>query len=93
MHIADGKRLSLQYHREKEETIRVASGILTLVIGPAGVVNPVELATIDLLAGQQFHIPPMTLHRMEAHNGGVSVIVVSTPHLNDDVRVEDDYGR
>ena len=93
MHIADGKRLALQYHREKEKTIRVLFGVLTLVVGPVGIINPAEYATFDLLAGQQFHIPPCTIHRIEARNGSVSVIEVSTAHMNDVVRIEDDYER
>jgi mannose-6-phosphate isomerase-like protein (cupin superfamily) len=82
--IKQGHRLSLQYHNIKEETMRVISGVLTFVLGDE---------TMVLYPGESVHVPPGTIHRMEAKTGDVSVIEVSTPELDDVVRVQDDYAR
>lgn len=85
LYIAPKQRLSLQYHNTKSETILVIDGILYLSI---------DDKTVTLCAGQSWHIPPGTVHRMEA--GGdcpTKIIEVSTPHLDDIVRLEDDYDR
>lgn len=86
LHINKHHRLSRQYHQHKEETFLVQSGELTLEIG-----MPVE-QTYILTAGQSFHCPPKTIHRMIAITD-VEVIEVSTPQLDDVVRLEDDYNR
>ena len=83
LHIDDGKRLSLQYHRIKDETIYVLSGTIKLTI---------EQGCVVLLPGQAWHIPPTEVHRMEALEDS-DVMEVSTPELDDVVRLEDDYGR
>lgn len=88
LHIKKGHRLSLQYHREKEETILVYSGKMTFVFeNEAGVVEEIALA-----AGEAHHIPPGRKHRMIAVED-CDVFEVSTPQLNDVVRLEDGYGR
>lgn len=84
LYIKNGCRLSLQYHNVKEETIRVLEGILTLVVGDD---------TKQMMGGDVEHITPMTVHRMEAHHGDVVVLEVSTPEVDDVVRISDDYGR
>jgi len=81
-------RLSRQYHEVKEETIFVKTGILGLEIGQGD-----EIEQIPLNAGQTYHVKPGTIHRFCAPYGDVELIEVSTPHLDDVVRIEDDYNR
>ncbi len=86
--ILEGKRLSLQHHRVKDETVRVASGILALELeDDAG-----NIITHELKAGESARIRPGCKHRMRAVTD-VEVIEVSTPELDDVVRHSDDYGR
>ncbi|HPM41317.1 MAG TPA: sugar phosphate nucleotidyltransferase, partial [bacterium] len=82
--IRKGCRLSLQYHQSKEETLRVLSGEMLLELGDAG--------TRRMSPGDVQHIPPGTRHRMAAATDCV-VLEVSTPELDDVVRISDDYGR
>lgn len=84
LYIRAGHRLSLQYHERKIETIRVLEGTLTMQIGDT---------EHELRAGDVQHIPCGTLHRMAARTDDVRVVEVSTPELDDVVRVEDDYQR
>ena len=86
--IREGHRLSLQHHVLKEETIRVASGTLELQIDD----GDGALRTVVLEAGGCHHIAPGQRHRMRALSD-VEVVEVSTPHLEDVVRHDDDYGR
>jgi mannose-6-phosphate isomerase-like protein (cupin superfamily) len=90
LHVRKGESLSLQYHRVKEETIRVQSGRLLLEVGPAG--EPGELMRLELGPGDVYHIRPGTLHRMTGIED-TDVFEVSTPELDDVVRLEDRYGR
>jgi len=85
--IKKNHRLSYQYHRVKEETIRLLEGVMDLECDAGGMHKIVRLS-----AGDVFHIPPQTKHRMIAVED-CQVLETSTPHLNDVVRVEDDYGR
>ena len=82
-----GERLSLQFHRRKEETIYVLSGSLDFVVEEGG-----ALVTRVLASGEAFHIPPGTRHRMIARED-TQVAEVSSPELDDVVRLEDVYGR
>ena len=83
-----GEALSLQYHRTKDETIRVLEGTMDLVAG-----DSVErLTTHRLEPGDVFHITPNTIHRMIAVTD-CRILEVSTSHLDDVVRLEDRYGR
>lgn len=82
--IEKGRRLSLQYHRRKHESLFVLKGKLTLRLGRA-----TRLAR----PGDAFAVPPGTVHRFEARNGRVTLLEVSTPELDDVVRLSDDYGR
>jgi mannose-6-phosphate isomerase-like protein (cupin superfamily) len=89
--INPGHRLSRQYHAQKEETFRVLSGFLTLEIGQGS-----EMTTLELRAGDSYHCPPGTIHRMicsDKEYESVKVLEVSTNHLDDVVRLEDDYKR
>lgn len=86
--IRKGHRLSLQYHNKKEETLYLENGVLKLLIGPDIKRMKKKLIT----NGCVFHIPPKTVHRMEAIEN-CRLIEVSTHELNDVVRLEDDYNR
>lgn len=86
--IEQGKRLSLQHHVMKDESIYVLSGRLRLHLeDDAGVVQVAELGP-----GEARHVPPGRLHRYEAIDR-TEVLEVSTPELDDVVRLSDDYGR
>lgn len=86
--IRAGETLSLQYHRMKEETIHVLSGTLGMETEEQG--EPVLLA---LGPGETFHVSPGTRHRMFADGEDVLVVEVSSPELDDVVRLADRYGR
>jgi len=89
--INEGCKLSLQYHEIKEETILVISGELEVVVSDHGRRG---ISTLKLSEGDTFHVTPHTIHRFSATLGTDVVIAeVSTPHLDDVVRLEDDYDR
>ena len=90
LHINSGHKLSRQYHVKKEETFMVQKGTLLLEIGTPG--QPDHQQWV-LSQGDSYHCPPGTVHRMLAATGDVDVIEVSTPELDDVVRLADDYGR
>ena len=85
LYIKDGHRLSRQYHEVKEETVCVLQGVLTVETDTGKILH--------LEAGQTFHVPSTTIHRFGAHNGDVQLVEVSTPEIEDVVRLEDDYER
>jgi mannose-6-phosphate isomerase-like protein (cupin superfamily) len=87
LHIAAGQRLSRQYHERKDETFLVQVGEMDLEIGDGA-----TRRTIRMRPAEAFHCPPGTIHRMIAVTD-VDVIEVSTPELDDVVRLEDAYGR
>jgi len=86
--IEAGRRLSLQLHREKDEWIRVLSGRLQLTLEDDSGSDAVTI----LGAGESAHVPAGRRHRYEAVER-VELIEVSTPELDDVVRLQDDYGR
>ena len=90
LHVRKGESLSLQYHNVKEETIRIQSGRLLLEMGSADAAG--ELSRVELEPGGVMHIPPRTVHRMTGLED-TDVLEVSTPELDDVVRLEDRYGR
>ncbi|MBI2870256.1 MAG: cupin domain-containing protein [Candidatus Omnitrophica bacterium] len=79
--------LSYQFHRVKEESIYVVEGELDFEFEEDG-----NRKTVILKAGDTFHIPPKMKHRMGARTD-CRIFEVSTPHLDDVVRLEDSYGR
>jgi mannose-6-phosphate isomerase len=86
--IETGKRLSLQRHLVKDESILVTSGRLRLYLeDETGTVRIEELG-----AGDHRHVPTGRIHRYEAIER-CEVMEVSTPELDDVVRLEDDFGR
>lgn len=88
LHINKGHSLSYQYHKVKDETIYLHSGAMILEIEKVG--NSRE--TIRLLPGDAIRITPLTRHRMTATEDS-DVLEVSTPEVDDVVRLEDKYGR
>ena len=84
-----GHALSLQFHREKDESWLVQSGRAKLELGEVGqaVLNEEVIS-----AGAAFHYKPGTVHRITAIED-TTILEVSTPHLDDIVRLEDRYGR
>lgn len=87
--IRAGKRTSLQYHRQKEEANLILYGEGRLFVADE---VGAPLAKYELTAGEIIHIRPGTVHRIEAVRDLV-LIEVSTPELDDVVRIEDDEGR
>jgi len=88
LHINRGHRLSLQYHRQKEETMLLYSGRMILVFEN----DRGDLEEVPLGAGDAHHIPVGRKHRMIALED-CEVFEVSTSHIDDVVRLEDGYGR
>ena len=88
IHISSGESLSRQYHVKKDESIFVMKGVLTLELGDESM-----LQILTLKEGQSFRIAPYTVHRFIANDEDVDVIEVSTPELQDVVRISDKYGR
>jgi mannose-6-phosphate isomerase-like protein (cupin superfamily) len=84
-----GRRTSLQYHREKEEANLVLSGEGRLYLAES---EGAPLAEYLLVPGQVVHIPPGVVHRVEALTNLV-IVEVSTPQLDDVIRLQDDMGR
>jgi mannose-6-phosphate isomerase len=84
-----GHSLSLQFHREKDESWYVQSGRARLELGEAGAGILNEEVITD---GACFHYAPGTVHRVTAIED-TTILEVSTPHLDDVVRLEDAYGR
>jgi mannose-6-phosphate isomerase-like protein (cupin superfamily) len=86
--IETGKRLSLQRHEIKDESIIVVSGRLRLWLeDDDGVVR-----TEDLGPGAARHVAVGRIHRYEAVER-CELMEVSTPELDDVIRLEDDFGR
>jgi mannose-6-phosphate isomerase-like protein (cupin superfamily) len=87
--IEPGKRLSLQKHLRKDESIYVLRGRLRLHLeDDSGALRVEELAP-----GEHRRIAPGRVHRFEATDARVELLEVSSPELDDVVRLEDDYGR
>jgi len=87
LHIDAGQKLSRQYHVRKDETFLVETGEMDLEVGSGA-----ELKVLRMRPRDAFHCPPNTIHRMVAVTD-VDVLEVSTPELDDVVRLEDAYGR
>jgi mannose-6-phosphate isomerase len=88
LHIEPGHLLSLQYHERKDETFYVLKGEVNLTIEEQG-----RLREIRLQQGGAYRIQPGVRHRMRANGAACDLIEVSSPELDDVVRIEDAYGR
>ncbi len=86
--IRRGERLSLQLHRQKDESIYVLRGRLKLTLETAAG----ELEDEELEPGDARRVLPGRRHRFEAIED-TELLEVSTPEIDDVVRLQDDYGR
>jgi mannose-6-phosphate isomerase len=86
--IEAGRRLSLQKHLVKDESIYVSAGRLRLILEDDEGTVCVE----NLGPGEFRRVPTGRIHRYEAIER-CELIEVSTPELDDIVRLEDDFGR
>ncbi|MGQ0734292.1 MAG: cupin [Acidobacteriota bacterium] len=88
IHINQGHALSLQYHERKDETIFVWQGRMLFESRDAdGILHGREMGP-----GEAVHVSPPTVHRMTALED-TDLFEVSTPEVEDVVRLEDRYGR
>lgn len=88
LRVRAGCRLSIQYHEKKDETSYVLSGRVIVSQGEsADRMNARELGP-----GESWHNPPLLVHTLEAVEDS-EILEVSTPELEDVVRLEDGYGR
>jgi len=88
LEISSGHQLSRQYHNVKDETLLVMEGVLEADIG-----MPEDEDTRILRPGDLLRVPPGTIHRFRHGGGNLRLLEVSTPELDDVVRLEDDYDR
>jgi len=87
LNIKANQALSVQYHNVKDETVYLLSGQLIYRIWEND-----QPKDVDLKIGEAFRITPGTVHQMEAVTD-CDILEVSTPHLDDVVRLQDRYGR
>lgn len=87
LHIEAGHLLSLQYHERKDETIFLLRGEIVFRVHVDG-----ALTERRMREGERYHITPGTVHQMEAVETS-DLLEVSTPELDDVVRLQDRYGR
>jgi hypothetical protein len=116
LHIKAGHALSVQYHRRKDETVYLLSGVMKYWVQPSEAEDfrleasgpprsagtgetPVmarqavpDLTNVNLQVGDAFRVTPNTIDYMEAVTD-CDVLEVSTPELDDVVRLKDRYGR
>jgi mannose-6-phosphate isomerase len=87
IYVRKGHRLSLQYHKKKDEAMLIQQGKVILEIE-----DKTGKRTLTLETGGSVHLPPLTKHRLQALENTI-LFEVSTPEIDDVVRLEDDYGR
>ena len=90
LYINAGEMLSRQYHEIKEETICVLEGDLILEVGDP---DKPGFSVKRLEVGQTFHVLPGTIHRFCAGDSNVKLVEVSSPEIDDVVRLADKYNR
>jgi mannose-6-phosphate isomerase-like protein (cupin superfamily) len=88
LHINKGEALSLQYHERKDEYQYLLKGAIDIELGGADG----SLTKLRMKAGDTLHITPGTRHRLTALEDS-DIFEVSTPEIDDVVRLEDRYGR
>jgi mannose-6-phosphate isomerase-like protein (cupin superfamily) len=88
LEVKKGHRYSLQYHEHKKETQFVYSGKIKMVYGD----DENDLKEVILNPGDKFDVLPYTIHRAEGLEDS-EIFEVSTPELDDVVKLADDYGR
>ena len=93
LEVMAGEALSVQYHRQKVETMHVLEGTGRMVLyvmdedGEPSVTSITKMEVSDT-----FHIPPHQIHRIIADTD-MKIVEVSTNHLNDLIRLQDRYER
>ncbi|MDP9279936.1 MAG: cupin domain-containing protein [Gemmatimonadota bacterium] len=87
LHINAGHELSVQYHNKKDETVHLLSGEISYRVKTNELLEDMRLRV-----GESFRITPGTVHQMVAVTD-CDVLEVSTPELDDVVRLSDKYGR
>jgi mannose-6-phosphate isomerase len=87
LHINAGQELSVQYHNKKDETVHLLSGEIVYRVKRGELLEDMQLKV-----GESFRISPGTIHQMVALTD-CDVLEVSTPELDDVVRLSDKYGR
>lgn len=88
IHVRKGEALSLQYHERKDECLLVVRGCVDTEIGA----ESGDLKTHRMREGDSVHLTPGTRHRLTAVED-TDIYEVSTPEMDDVVRIEDRYGR
>ena len=88
IHVDKGGKLSLQYHEHKDETSYLQSGRMLLTQGP----SVDQLTVREIESGISWRNLPGLIHTIEALEDSC-VLEVSTPHLDDVIRLTDRYGR
>jgi quercetin dioxygenase-like cupin family protein len=88
LRVRAGCRLSIQYHEKKDETSYVLSG--RVIVSQGESVD--RMSARELGPGESWHNPPPLVHTLEAVKDS-EILEVSTPELEDVVRLEDRYGR
>ncbi len=88
LHINKGEALSLQYHERKDEWLLVSEGAVDMEMG--GLEGKLE--KMRMRKGDSVHLPARTRHRITAVEDA-DIFEVSTPEIDDVVRLEDRYGR
>lgn len=83
LEVKQGFALSLQKHERKTETMYLLSGRVLFHLNGAD---------FEVPPGRSLTIRPGDVHRVEALEDSV-ILEVSTPHLDDLIRLEDRYGR
>lgn len=88
LHVHAGEALSVQFHRQKDETLHLLSGEIRLRAGSSAE----TLGEVDFGPGDSVRMRPGTVHSLEAVTDAY-ILEVSTAHLDDVVRLDDRYGR
>jgi mannose-6-phosphate isomerase-like protein (cupin superfamily) len=88
LHVNKGEALSLQYHERKDEWLLVSEGAVDMEMGALDG----KLEKVRMRKGDSVHLPPHTRHRITAVEDA-DIFEVSTPEIDDVVRLEDRYGR
>jgi len=88
LHLNKGEALSLQYHERKDECQYVIKGSIDMEVGGADG----TLSTRRMTVADPVHLTPGTRHRLTAIEDS-DIFEVSTPEMDDVVRLEDRYGR
>jgi len=93
LEVKGGEALSVQYHKQKVETMHVLSGTGRMILYVMDEDGETTVTSIKVMEPKDtFHIPPNQIHRIIADTD-MKIVEVSTNHLNDLVRLQDRYDR